>query len=87
MISTQVDAAAASTFMRIHEPKMAVTRSAIMPRPKSAKTFRRSWYMPSTARAIEPSGPRMARPVPQTDRNVVFATHRMFAASDTIDDT
>ena len=41
--------------------------------------------MPSTARAMDPSGPRIASPVPQTLRNVVLATQRMFAARDTMD--
>ena len=47
------------------------------PYPNVWNTMARSWYNPSVAVIMDPSGPRRAREAPRTERMVVCATTRM----------
>ena len=47
------------------------------PAQKKRSAHLRSWYMPATARDIEPSGPRIARPGPKIMHHDEMASVRM----------
>ena len=70
---------ATSSVIRIQAADMRAIRVVINPTPKHVKMKARSACIPSTAISIEPSLPRKAFPLPQTETNVVDAVHIRFA--------
>ena len=48
-----------------------------MPSQKKRRAHLRSWYMPATARLMDPSGPRIARPGPKIMHQLLMAIVRM----------
>ena len=70
---------ATSMVMRIHAALIRASSVVISPTPKHVKMNARSSCIPSTAWSIEPSRPRSALPLPQTETKVIIETTKMLA--------
>ena len=66
-------------FMSSHVEHATPSSRLSRPTPKHRKINQRSVFMPSTTLPIEPSLPRRALPLPQTDTKVMRLTTKTFA--------